>query len=386
MPSVGSNVEAALYNDYVQRVNLILGIGAGRKGYGVAMSNTGTAVVGTTDISADQWAGLRTDLNLIHQHQLNTTTAIGEIVSGNIIGADESNVGTGSTVLRDNATDTFTIVNPDSNKGVNDFGPTFTAIEADPEQVFASHLVLESKITPSTSGASYTATWNGTLTAIIYFKLDNVIYQVSNATVNQATVDAGIEEIATTTWAGFGTTLKELTGSARDVAVSVFGGILNNGSTVTANGDDHRRHFFNTGGDIRFSTAGANGSGSKSADWNTMLTNFGTITFKNSSTTTTGTATVGSGFGSEDLTTSYQQVAVKFGSASNYAENSIKVEAKHNNSGTISFRFTWADTDTGDPFTDENVDLDINLSMSQTRCNGPISIATPTYSVAQSIS
>ena len=75
MPSVGSNVEAALYNDYVQRVNLILGIGAGRKGYGVAMSNTGTAVVGTTDISADQWAGLRTDLNLIHQHQLNTTTA-----------------------------------------------------------------------------------------------------------------------------------------------------------------------------------------------------------------------------------------------------------------------------------------------------------------------
>jgi hypothetical protein len=69
----------------------------------------------------------------------------------------------------------------------------------------------------------------------IYFKLDNVIYQVSNATVNQATVDAGIEEIATTSWSGFGTTLKELTGSARDIAVSVFGGTLNSGSSVTAN-------------------------------------------------------------------------------------------------------------------------------------------------------
>ena len=69
----------------------------------------------------------------------------------------------------------------------------------------------------------------------MYFKLDNVIYQVSNATVNQATVDAGIEEIATTTWAGFGTTLKELTGTPRNNAVSVFGGVLNNGSTVTAN-------------------------------------------------------------------------------------------------------------------------------------------------------
>ena len=69
----------------------------------------------------------------------------------------------------------------------------------------------------------------------LYFKLDNVIYQVSNATVNQATVDAGIEEIATTTWAGFGTTMKELTGTQRNNAISVFGGVLNNGTTVTAN-------------------------------------------------------------------------------------------------------------------------------------------------------
>lgn len=69
----------------------------------------------------------------------------------------------------------------------------------------------------------------------LYFKLDNVIYQVSNTTVNQATVDAGIEEIATVTWTGFGTTLNELTGTPRDNAVSVFGGILNSGSSVIAN-------------------------------------------------------------------------------------------------------------------------------------------------------
>jgi hypothetical protein len=69
----------------------------------------------------------------------------------------------------------------------------------------------------------------------LYFKLDNVIYQVSNATINQASVDAGIEEIATTTWTGFGTTLKELTSTQRDNAVSVFGGVKNDGSSVTAN-------------------------------------------------------------------------------------------------------------------------------------------------------
>lgn len=69
----------------------------------------------------------------------------------------------------------------------------------------------------------------------LYFKLDNVIYQVSNATVNQSTVDAGIEEIATVTWTGQGTTLKELTGTPRDNAISVFGGILNSGTVSTAN-------------------------------------------------------------------------------------------------------------------------------------------------------
>lgn len=69
----------------------------------------------------------------------------------------------------------------------------------------------------------------------LYFKLDNIIYQVSNATVNQATVDAGIEEIATVTWTGLGTTMRELTGTPRNNAVSVFGGILNTGTSVTAN-------------------------------------------------------------------------------------------------------------------------------------------------------
>jgi hypothetical protein len=69
----------------------------------------------------------------------------------------------------------------------------------------------------------------------LYFHLDNVFYQINQATVNQATVDAGIEEIATTTWTGMGTTMIELTGTPRNNAVSVFGGILNSGASVNAN-------------------------------------------------------------------------------------------------------------------------------------------------------
>lgn len=70
----------------------------------------------------------------------------------------------------------------------------------------------------------------------LYFKLDNIVYQVSNASVNSAVVDAGIEEIATVTWAGFGTTMRELTGTPRDNAVAVFGGVLNaGGAPIAAN-------------------------------------------------------------------------------------------------------------------------------------------------------
>ena len=69
----------------------------------------------------------------------------------------------------------------------------------------------------------------------LYVKMDNVVYQVSNATVNQGSIDAAIDGIATTTWTGFGTNLVELRSAARDRAISVFGGTLNDGSSITAN-------------------------------------------------------------------------------------------------------------------------------------------------------
>jgi hypothetical protein len=74
----------------------------------------------------------------------------------------------------------------------------------------------------------------------IYMKTDNVFYQIVNATVNEAAVDASIDGIAMTSWSGNGTKLVELTSAvaspaahARDRAVLVFGGILANGTTVS---------------------------------------------------------------------------------------------------------------------------------------------------------
>lgn len=71
----------------------------------------------------------------------------------------------------------------------------------------------------------------------LYIVMDNVYYQVSNAAVNEASVDATIDGIATTTWTGFGTNLIELREDDRNNAVSVFGGVLNDGTEVAANGN-----------------------------------------------------------------------------------------------------------------------------------------------------
>lgn len=73
----------------------------------------------------------------------------------------------------------------------------------------------------------------------LYFKMDNAIYQVKNVTVNQAAIDAAIDGIATTSWSGFGKNLIELSSTARNNAVSVFGGTLNDGTTATANGNTY---------------------------------------------------------------------------------------------------------------------------------------------------
>lgn len=70
---------------------------------------------------------------------------------------------------------------------------------------------------------------------VLYFKLDNIVYCVSNAVVDSATLSAGINEIVTVEWGGKGSSVVELLGESRDAAISVFGGILNSGATAVAN-------------------------------------------------------------------------------------------------------------------------------------------------------
>jgi hypothetical protein len=143
---------------------------------------------------------------------------------------------------------------------------------------------------------------------------------------------------------------------------------------------DHRRHFFNAGGEIRFaSNITYTGTSAKTIDWMTMLVNIGTVKFAYTSTTATGTGT-GSIIGFHDLTGTYQQLFIKNGSG-NYAANNYKVEGQLQGTTSVRFKVTFNDDNTGNPNTDENVLGTLNSTITQLRATGSaVEVQTPLYS------
>lgn len=156
---------------------------------------------------------------------------------------------------------------------------------------------------------------------------------------------------------------------------------------ITFTNANARRHFFNSGGEIRF-TAGISGtySSAKTSDWATMLSNMGTIKMNYTQTTATGTGTT-SAIGNYDLTTSYQEIFTKAGSGI-YEENRFRVYAKAPSTSTISVLLQYEDNDPtaddidtpGYPPTDENVLGTLTSTVGELRATGSyVSVASPTY-------
>tara|TARA_B110000305_G_scaffold238633_1_gene304470 strand:- start:826 stop:1812 length:987 start_codon:yes stop_codon:yes gene_type:complete len=97
--------------------------------------------------------------------------------------------------------------------------------------------------------------------------------------------------------------------------------------TVTFATELDRRHFFNAGGQIRFSaTVNYTGSQAKTVDWQSMLGSMGVTSFK--ATQTTNALGVGSGTntGNYDLSNGYRQVYSR-SSGSVYANNVYRIYA-----------------------------------------------------------
>lgn len=148
------------------------------------------------------------------------------------------------------------------------------------------------------------------------------------------------------------------TSSSRTTA---WAGVVDHVVTVTFASADARRHFFNAGGEIRFTAdldpAASNG---KNNDWNNLLAAMGTVKFKSNNCTSDGSAP-GTSFniGNFELTDSYQLVFQKDGTGV-YAENDYNISAKENSTTVLEFRIQFRDDDLGDDTNDANNDGAIN--------------------------
>ena len=162
-------------------------------------------------------------------------------------------------------------------------------------------------------------------------------------------------------------------------------------------GADARRHFFNTGGELRLDTSFvASGSDLQSLDWQALFTAVGMVKISHNITEVTGnTGTPAGGFTS--LTTTYQKLYEKAGGTGGsgyYANNKYEVYARLNGSNAIDLRLDFIDThvaDTGSysgvPWTGDDyiagtltAQVDVQRADDQDVSGNGVVIPAPTFS------
>ena len=122
---------------------------------------------------------------------------------------------------------------------------------------------------------------------------------------------------------------------------------------MTFSNEAHARGFFNSGGEVLFTASrsgGTSGSsagtiGSQNANWTSLLSAMGTLTFNLNNLTSSGSTGTSAAKGFYELTTSYVQMYIKYGSGA-YASNYYKIEAKVNsttNPTVVTFKVTMRD-------------------------------------------
>ena len=163
--------------------------------------------------------------------------------------------------------------------------------------------------------------------------------------------------------------------------------------TATFASSNERRAFFNAGGSIRFNLSLAyTGSEAKTLNWQSMMSNFGTVSFNYKETAVVG-GSVTSAVGNYDATATFQSIRSGVGTTP-YAENDIILQVKSNSSSQLEFRILLQDDDTGDrpvpsppppygPLVDENVQGTTTSTVSIVRPSGSnVAVPAPTIAAA----
>jgi hypothetical protein len=336
MVATGNTVQASHYTGALGRVLTVLGDGSGQNGYGqIVPSYESYRNVSTNDelIDHDHTSKLAVDINTCASHQGISGVSSSFNSAGKIIGANAS--GNSPTSLTD------------TSRGFNDLLAGITNIEASADSSVGFTI---DDVRTLTSSTRFTA-WggDGDPDDNIWSELD-VIFEGGYATTNTS-------------------------------------------GRTTATAADHRRHFFNAGGDVRITFFG-NSNTTKDIDWNSMLSNVTVVFGKNNTTANSGLARDGStdvngggidsAFGNYQLTTSYNIIFRKFGSGA-YSTNYVQVRAKRVGTNVIRFRVDFNDFAEGNPNFDERVLVSggsMGAGLHLKRPTGVVTVPTPSDAVA----
>jgi hypothetical protein len=136
---------------------------------------------------------------------------------------------------------------------------------------------------------------------------------------------------------------------------TAWNGVLTHTVTVTFASANAARHWFNAGGQFRFTASRSGGSSTdKNTAWTNLLSDMGTITFNvnGASYSGSGASSVASSTGWYQLTTSDTKIFEKPAVAGVYNENDYNIQARRNandNTATVlTFTIQFRDDDAGD--------------------------------------
>lgn len=195
---------------------------------------------------------------------------------------------------------------------------------------------------------------------------------------------------------------QEIQVRANDSRTTQWNGTINSEFTVSFTSADARRHFFNSGGQIRISgtvnlATSTGDSFARDQGWRDMIENPGEIQFDYNSTVITG-STTGVSFpagaiGNGDLTTSYQIIFKKDANTGTYGNSYWQIEARDDSSTQIRFKVTLVDDgpesnpDEGVPGgvvggVVEPVTADLEFEYGARRANGAVVLPYPAFAIA----
>lgn len=175
----------------------------------------------------------------------------------------------------------------------------------------------------------------------------------------QASLELGITSVRTTQW----------------------NGVIYHELTLNFADANHRRHFFNSGGEIRFTANITAATTLKGQDWASLCATTGTVKFNYNSTTTTGSGS-GSSIGNYQLTSTYQTIFNRIGGgvfSGVYAGNIYTIKSRSNNASSIQFRIEFNDI-AADNLVDNNVDGVLTSSIQHYRADSVnVEVNAPSY-------